>query len=310
VNSVSPIYIVGPTASGKSAVAFALAEQLGGEIISADSMQVYRGMDIGTAKPSPEERTRVPHHLVDVVELTEPFDAAGFAALARQAEQEILSRGRVPIFCGGTGLYLKAHLDGLGDAPPPDASLRQELEAAPLPDLLHELERHDPATFARIDRRNPRRVIRAVEVLRLTGRPFSQQRADWSQPVSSTLKHGPRLFGFIRTAEDLRGRIETRVDNMFASGLVEETRQLLRRGLERNKTAMQAIGYRQVVEYLRGDRPLADTLELVKTKTRQFAKRQLTWFRHQFPVEWMPVEGDQVEELARQIALRSMDKWP
>ena len=174
-----PIFLAGPTAAGKSAVALALAERIGGEIISVDSMQVYRGMDIGTAKPGPEELQRVRHHLIDVAGLDETFDAAQFVRLAGAAVAEIQSRGRVPIFCGGTGLYFKAYREGLGEAPPADAALRAGLEAQPLAELLAELEKSDPVTFQRIDRKNPRRVIRAVEVIRLTGRPFSGQRARW-----------------------------------------------------------------------------------------------------------------------------------
>jgi tRNA dimethylallyltransferase len=292
------IFLVGPTASGKSAVALALAEKLGGEIISVDSMQVYRGLDIGTAKPFAVERARVPHHLIDVVELTEPFDAAKFVVLASRAEADIRERGHVPVFCGGTGLYLKAYLDGLGEAPPGDAALRLELEAIPHAELLRELEQRDPATFARIDRQNPRRVIRALEVIRLTGLPFSMQRAEWSSLPS----HGKRILGLLRFTEDLHARIHDRVEQMFARGLVEETRSLLERGLEQNRTAMQAIGYRQAVEHIRGARPLAGTIELVKTKTRQFAKRQMTWFRQKIPVEWVSIEPrEDIESLAERI---------
>lgn len=252
-------------------------------------MQVYRGLNIGTAKPSAEERARVPHHLIDMVELTELFDAAKFVEMARRAETEIRARDRVPIFCGGTGLYFKAYLEGLGDAPPSDEKLRAELEATPLDQLLRELELQDAVTFARIDRQNPRRVIRAIEVIRLTGKPFSPQRADW-QPPSPVNSQPSTLFGLHRDAADLHARINTRVDKMFARGLVAETRELLQRGLEQNKTAMQAIGYRQVVEHLRGERSLAETIELVKTKTRRFAKRQMTWFRGQLEVKWIAVE--------------------
>lgn len=296
------IFLVGPTASGKSAVALALAERLGGEIISVDSMQVYRGLDIGTAKPSPAERARVLHHLIDIVELTAPFDAAKFVEHARRAEAEILVRGRVPIFCGGTGLYFKAYLEGLGEAPPSDAALRQELEATPLDVLLRELQQRDPVTYERIDRQNPRRVVRALEVIRLTGQPFSSQRADW-QPLSTLSSQPTRLFGLERASADLHARIHARVDEMFARGLVAETRDLLERGLEQNQTAMQAIGYRQVVEHLRGERSLAETIELVKIKTRQYAKRQMTWFRRQLSVQWVSVDARaDAESLADQIA--------
>lgn len=281
------IFIAGPTAVGKSAVALALAEKIGGEIISVDSMQVYRGLDIGTAKPSPEERTRVRHHLIDVASVAETFDAARFCELAETALAEILSRNRVPIFCGGTGLYFKAFLEGLGEAPPADAQLRSELEAAPLDHLLTELQEKDPATFDKIDRQNPRRVIRAVEVIRLTGKPFSQQRADWQQPKSESRL----LFGFHRDPAELRTRIDARVDEMFRDGLVAETQRLLPVGLEKNPAAMQAIGYRQVVEHLRGEHSLEETIELVKIKTRQFAKRQMTWFRRQLNLQWIELNA-------------------
>ena len=289
--NLQPIFLAGPTAVGKSALALALAEQHGGEIISVDSMQVYRGLNLGTAKPTAVEHARVPHHLIDVAELTEAFDAAKFVTLAQQAVAEIQARGRVPIFCGGTGLYFKAYLEGLGEAPPADEKLRAELEAAPLAELLRELEQRDPVTFAKIDRNNPRRVIRALEVIRLTGKPFSVQRAAWNP--SSTL-HPPssHFYCLSRPAADLHARINARVDEMFAAGLVEETRQLLPRGLEQNKTAMQAIGYRQVVEHLRGERSLPETIELVKIKTRQFAKRQLTWFRKHANARWIELQPE------------------
>lgn len=286
------ILVGGPTAVGKSDVALLLAEQLGGEIIVVDSMQVYRGLDIGTAKPSTADRARVPHHLIDVVEITEQFDAARFVELARKAVAEIQARGCVPILCGGTGLYFKAFLAGLGEAPPPDPKLRAELESTPLPELLRELAERDPTLYEKIDRNNPRRVIRAVEVIRLTGKPFSAQRADWQSAIRN-LEFAIRFFGLRRATADLQARIDARVDAMFRAGLVEETRVLLERGLVENKTAMQAIGYRQVVEYLRGKRSLADTIQLVKIRTRQFAKRQMTWFKHQLNLEWLTLAPDE-----------------
>jgi tRNA dimethylallyltransferase len=285
----SPIFIAGPTAVGKSAIALELAERLNGEIISVDSMQVYRGLDIGTAKPSLAERKDIPHHLIDVAELDEAFDAAKFCSLAQKAVVKIQSRNRIPIFCGGTGLYFKAFWEGLGAAPPADSILRNELEKVPLADLLEEIKRTDPVTFGNIDRQNPRRVIRAVEVIRLTGKPFSEQRSHWSKsPSDTSLKM--RCFGFSRTNSDLHSRINRRVDEMFANGLVAETERLLKQGLEKNQTAMQAIGYRQVVEYLRGERSLPETIELVKIRTRQFAKRQFTWFRRQMQLGWIQLE--------------------
>jgi tRNA dimethylallyltransferase len=283
------ILIAGPTAVGKSEIALRLAGQLGGEIISVDSMQVYRGLDIGTAKPSSAERARVPHHLIDICDLTESFDAAQFARLAHRIVAEIQSRGHVPILCGGTGLYFKAFLDGLGDAPSADKKLRAELEVTPLERLLEELRERDPAAYEIIDRKNPRRVIRAVEVIRLTGKPFSEVQS----PKSKVQSQKPEFFCVMRAPDDLRKRIDVRVDAMVARGLVDETRELLKRGLEQNKTAMQAIGYRQVVEHLRGERSLTETIELVKIRTRQFAKRQLTWFRAQKNLEWIELKPDE-----------------
>jgi tRNA dimethylallyltransferase len=295
-----PIFIAGPTAVGKSAVALAFAEKVGGEIISVDSMQVYRRLDIGTAKPTAAERDRVPHHLVDLCDLHEAFDAAQFVRLAHQAVAEIQARGRTPIFCGGTGLYFKALLEGLGEAPPADETLRAELVALPLEKLLEELHERDPATFEKIDRQNPRRVIRAIEVIRLTGKKFSEQRADWNQEARSQ-EQVVNFYCFTRSPDDLRHRINVRVDEMFARGLVDETRELLKHGLAANKFAMQAIGYRQVVEHLRSERDLAKTIDLVKTKTRQFAKRQLTWLRRHGSCQWIELQPSETvgETLAR-----------
>jgi tRNA dimethylallyltransferase len=240
----------------------------------------------------------VPHHLIDICTLSESFDAAQFARLAHRAVAEIQLRGRVPVLCGGTGFYFQAFLDGLGEAPPADAKLRAELEAAPLEQLLAELRERDPAAYKIIDRKNPRRVTRAVEVIRLTGKPFSQPRADWNTPHVS--RFTPHFYCFTRPPTDLHARINTRVDAMFARGLVDETRELLKRGLAENKTAMQAIGYRQVVEHLRGERPLKETVELVKIRTRQFAKRQLTWFRARKNLEWMELKPDESPEKCAQ----------
>jgi len=315
-----PILIAGPTAIGKSEIALRLAEQLGGEIVSADSMQVYRGLDIGTAKPAPDDRARVPHHLIDIRNLSESFDAAQFARLAHRTVAEIQSRGRVPVLCGGTGLYFRAFLEGVGEAPPADPGLRAELEAAPLEQLLAELRERDPAAYEKIDRKNPRRVVRAIEVIRLTGQPFSTQQSRWGEtPGESEARSSrcddrtaqravpanPNFFCFVRQPEDLHARINTRVDTMFRRGLVEETRELLKHGLAENKTAMQAIGYRQVVEHLKGERSLKETIELVKIRTRQFAKRQLTWFRRQKNLEWIELKPEgPLEEITADLLRR------
>ncbi len=307
----SSIFLAGPTAAGKSEIALLLAEKIGGEIISVDSMQVYRGLDIGTAKPSAEERARVRHHLIDVVDLTESFDAAQFVRLAKAAVSEIQSRQRVPIFCGGTGLYFKAFLDGLGDTPAADAQLRALLETTPLPELLRELAEQDPATYEKIDRKNPRRIVRAIEVIRLTGRKFSEQRAEWKDRKLKV--QGSKfdvVVGLSRETADLRACIDARVDAMFARGLVDETRRLLDHGMAENKTAMQALGYRQVVEHLRDERSLPETIELVKIKTRQFAKRQMTWFKRQLNMQWMELSpnSDSSAAVDEILALLSASK--
>ena len=207
----------------------------------------------------------------------------------------------MPVFCGGTGLYFKAFLSGLGEAPATNPALRAELEAASFEALLHELRERDPAAYEKIDKQNPRRVIRAVEVIRLTGKKFSEQRAEWKP---SSILHPPSSlsFCFTRPSPDLHTRINARVDAMFARGLVEETRALLQHGLAENKTAMQAIGYRQVVEYLRDERSLSETIELVKSRTRQFAKRQLTWFRRHGNMEWIELKPEEsLEECVQKI---------
>lgn len=277
-----PIYVCGCTASGKSALALELAQRLDGEIISVDSMQVYQGLDIGTAKPSKTEQALVPHHLIDVVNLDEPFDAARFVTLAEAAVQDIRQRGKVPIFCGGTGFYFQAWQGGLSATPKAPDALRAELEATPLTTLLEELQAKDPQTYERVDRSNPRRVIRALEIIRMTGQPVAPAPA----PIPS--EKAALVVGLEWDAESLRARMDQRVDLMFQQGLVAETQALLERGLEHNRTAMQAIGYRQVVEHLRGERDLAETIALVKLKTWQFARRQRTWFRNQLQVDWLP----------------------
>jgi tRNA dimethylallyltransferase len=298
-----PLVIAGATGVGKTAVALEVARELGGEIISADSMQVYRGLDIGTAKATAKERAEIPHHLIDIRNLTEGFDAAAFVSEAGKAMLEITGRGRVPVFCGGTGLYLKAWLEGLGEAPASNPILRAELESLGISDLLAELERLDPKTYKNIDRQNKRRLVRAVEVIRLSGKPFSEQRAGWGGEVRPVLG-----FGLERESVDLHSRIERRVEAMFESGLVAEARQFLPQ-FRQNRTASQAIGYRQLLDYFEGKTDLKATVEAVKIKTRQFSKRQRTWFKRQMQLEWISIgrEGN-LTEIAREIA-RSYRKW-
>ena len=277
----SAIYLTGATASGKSALAMHLAKRLGGEIISVDSMQVYCGLNIGTAKPNTEEQAEVQHHLIDVAKLSEAFDAAQFIRLAERASKSISSRGRIPIFCGGTGLYFRALMEGLGDSPPSDESLRNELSLMPLESLVMELKVKDPEAAKHIDLKNPRRVLRAIEVIRLTGRPYSDQRIGWENLDSAP----QNLFCINREVDILNQRIHKRVDEMFDNGLVEETQILIKQGLRDNRNACQALGYRQVLDLLDGKLSLENVIDRVKTKTRQFAKRQRSWFRNQMKCE-------------------------
>lgn len=280
-----------------------MAPLLDGEIVSVDSMQVYRGMDIATAKPDELARKQVHHHLIDFVDLDQPCDAASFREAAIPVIDELLKRGKTPILCGGTGFYFAALGGRLSAEPGSDPVLRAELEALTTDWLLDELRRVDPDTYESVDRRNRRRVVRAVEAFRLTGRPFSRLRSGASSaPVIPWANESSwKTFGLLRSRADLKARIEARVDEMFARGLVAETERLMARGLERNRTALQAIGYRQVIEHLRGERSLAGTRDLIKSRTRQFAKRQMTWFRRQMRVTWMEVAAD---ESARQTAGR------
>lgn len=295
------ILIAGQTAVGKTDIAIALAQMINAEIVSVDSMQVYKGMDIGTAKPSPQQRALVPHHLIDILDITESFDAAQFVKLATESIKSIRSRGKNVILCGGTGLYFKALIEGIGKAPPADKKLRDELEKTPLEVLLKELKEKDPETFARIDKKNPRRVIRAIEAIRLTGKPFSILKSRWGEENTGQLGDY-RFFGLKREPGDLRERINTRVDKMFELGLVEETERLLEIGLEKNPTAMQAIGYRQVVEYLKGMRSLDETIKLVKIRTWQYARRQMTWFKNQAKIEWIFIPRDSTnDQIVREI---------
>ena len=284
------IYITGATASGKSALAMRLANTLGGEIISVDSMQVYCGLNIGTAKPSAQEQNEIQHHLIDVAQLSEAFDAAQFVSLAQQALKLIWKRGRVPIFCGGTGLYFRALIEGLGESPPSDESLRDELALMPIESLVAELRVKDPEAAKQVDLKNPRRVLRAIEVIRLTGRPYSEQRIGWD----NVDKAPQNLFCISREVDVLNQRIHKRVDEMFNQGLVEETQTLIKKGLRNNRNACQALGYRQVLDLLDGKLDLENVVHQVKTKTRQFAKRQRSWFRNQMKckfLEWSDEEN-------------------
>jgi tRNA dimethylallyltransferase len=280
VTPARALAILGPTASGKSAVALALAQRLGGELVSCDSMQVYRGLDIGTAKPTAAERAAVPHHLVDILDLPEPWDAARFVTAADAAIRAILARGRWPILCGGTGLYAKVLLYGLpmqASDPGVAAALWQQYQAEGLAPLLAELAAVDPAAAART-RSNYRRVLRALEIVRLTGQPVPPTTAAAPPPYA-----GPQ-FVLMPSPELSARRIVARTHAMLAAGWLAEAARLVAQGLLHAPTAAQALGYPQIAAWLRGPRTdLAALTEELIIATRQYAKRQRTWFRHQHP---------------------------
>lgn len=286
--------IVGPTAGGKTALSVALAKRAGGEVISCDSMQIYRGMDIGTAKPTEEEKRGVPHHLLDIAAPEEAFSVCDYVSAATAAADDILSRGKLPVFCGGTGLYLDAFLrGGVADSPAGDPALRAALAESASADggaaLFEELRRCDPESAAAIHPNNLRRVIRAVEIYRLTGVPKSE----WDRR-SRTLppRYDAVVLGLCyRDRALLRARISARVDEMLAAGLAEETRRLWEAGVfEKSPTAAAAIGYKELLPYLRGECTLAAAAETLKTATAQYAKRQMTWFAAKDYVTWIPAD--------------------
>ena len=286
-----PIFIAGATATGKSAAALEVAKKIGGQIISVDSMQVYQKMDIGTAKPTAEQRAQIPHHLIDCTTIREGFDVARFVREAENKQKNI----KQPILCGGTGLYFQAWLEGLGEVPAGDPIVRKELEEMSTQALVKEIEEKDPATYKSIDQDNPRRIVRAVEVIRITGKPFSEQKAKW------TNRSPANFFLLERTSQDLRRRIEARVETMFERGLVEETCSL-RSELAASPIAQQALGYRQVISHLKGEQGLPETVSLVKSRTWQFARRQKTWFKKLNQATVVQVlENEGPEETAQQI---------
>lgn len=279
------LVIAGPTATGKTEAAIAVCEAHGGEIVSADSMQIYREMDIGTAKPTAQERARVPFHLVDCVDPRANYTVADFQRDAVAAIADIHRRGRLPVLCGGTGLYIRAVLGGL-DFPPGASEEAQSVRRRLAlwaeqqgPKYMHQkLAEVDPQSAARLPEGDLRRVLRALEVHELTGKPFSQAaRVD----DSAVLNYNAKTFIISCPRLLLYERIEQRVDAMLEQGWVEEVRALHRQGLTRNHQSMQAIGYRHILEYLEQGGDVSATVETIKRDTRRFAKRQLTWFRRE-----------------------------
>jgi len=267
-------FLAGPTAVGKTDVAIAIAEACNGEIIGADAFQVYQGLDILTAKPPAPALARVPHHLVGTVPLAESFNVVRYLEHAHAAIAEIRGRGRLPIVAGGTGLYLRALTRGLSDIPPTSPELHAELISVPLPELLGRLQALDPEALAAIDIKNPRRVLRALEVCLETGKPFSSFRQEW--------KTVPHFHGVLleRSREELYQRIERRTVMMFNEGVMEEVSAALAAG-EVSPTAQQVIGWRELTALLRGELSQTAAIAAIQQTTRHYAKRQLTWFKRE-----------------------------
>ena len=306
------LVISGPTATGKTALAVELALRHSGEVVSADSMQIYRRMDIGTAKPTREEMRGVPHHMLDVADPEEDFSVARYVELAAACVDGILARGKLPIVAGGTGLYIDSLLSGRTFARfDPDSPLRRELEeelarrggAA----LLEELARVDPDTAARLHPNDGKRIVRALEVYRSTGTTLTEHNA-------MTRSLPPRYDALTLTLafqrrEDMWARIDRRVDQMMASGLVDEVRALLDSGVPDRCTAMQAIGYKEMAAALRGDGDTARAAEEIKLRSRQYAKRQLTWFRRNGDARWIRWETRPNFAAALQTSTEYMEEF-
>ncbi len=297
-------FLTGATAVGKTSVGIALAERVGAEIISLDSMAIYRGMDIGTAKPSPTDRAAVPHHLIDIVEPADEYSVAQYVDAVAATVADIRARGREPLFVGGTPLYLKSLLRGLFDGPPADWRLREEIEA----ELAHvgqqalydRLIHVDPVAASHIHPHDTRRLIRALEVFRATGEPISHQQLQFDEGRSA---NECRVFVLRRKREELHARIEGRVEAMIDAGLVDEVRQLLTQGHELGRTARQAVGYREALAYRAGECNLDEMTARIKARTRRFAKRQGTWFRSLSECRFVDIAGEiDADSIAEHIA--------
>ncbi len=302
------VVVVGPTASGKTALSVALAKALGGEVLSADSMQLYRGMNIGTAKVTAWEMEGIRHHMLDVAEPEEPFSAARYVELADPVLQDILSRGKTAIIAGGTGLYVDALMAGRTFAPCPSTGKREALEALAdqygMETLLERLRQADPESASRLHLSDRKRIIRALEVYQETGKTISQHNRE-AQMLPD--KYTPVWLGLdFQERAELYRRIDRRVDRMLEQGLLEEIRGLLARGVPRSCTAMQAIGYKEFFPVLDGKESLETAVERVKRESRRYAKRQRTWFRRNPQIHWItqrePVRLDPVlQEALAQI---------
>ncbi|MGZ4127182.1 MAG: tRNA (adenosine(37)-N6)-dimethylallyltransferase MiaA [Actinomycetota bacterium] len=284
--------LVGPTASGKTAIAVSLAARFGAEIVCADSMTVYRAMDVGTAKPGPADRARVRHHLLDVADPSESFTVARYQRLARAAIADIRERGATPLVVGGSGLYFRAAVDDLR-FPPTDATVRARIDTEELATLSARLRRTDPAAAAFVDPANKRRVARALEVMEITGRPFSSFRDGWGRFTPAI------VAGLAAPLAELDARIDARLRSMVANGLLDEVRALIASGAHDALTSSRAIPYRQAVALIEGSTTEEDFFEQAARATRRLARRQLSWFRRDPRIRWFA--ADQTERAAVEV---------
>jgi tRNA dimethylallyltransferase len=294
------VVITGATATGKSALSIALAESIDAEIINADSMQVYRGMDIGTAKITVDERQGIRHHMLDVLDVNQDSTVAWYQSGARAAIDEIHSRGKNVVMVGGTGLYIKAVIDEL-NFPDTDPMVRhtlnKEAEELGIDAMFERLERLDPAAALAIDRANLRRIIRALEVIEITGKPFT---ANLPRQESVRYPHAQQ-FGLVMDREDLSERIDVRVNSMFEQGLVAEVENLIGTGLLQGRTAQRALGYSQVISHLNNELSLDAAIEETKRATRQYARRQETWFSRDSRIKWIATRQNRLETILESL---------
>ncbi len=297
---IRPVAVVGPTATGKTALAVELAGTLGGEVVNADALQLYRGMDIGTAKATPEERRGVPHHLLDVLDVTETASVAAYQRDARKRIEELLDAGKVPILTGGSGLYIQAVLDDL-KFPGTDAAVRARLTAEAdeigVAAMHARLSGLDPVAATAILPTNTRRVVRALEVIEITGEPFSA-----NLPKPGPARYDTILIGVDRDPAGLDARVDRRVELMFEAGLVDEVRTLLGQGLRDGLTASRALGYQQVIAALDGDGDFGTAAEATAQATRRFVRRQRSWFRRDKRVEWFDGGSERLAERVLAVA--------
>ena len=294
------IIISGATATGKSAVSIALAQAIDAEVINADSMQVYRGMDIGTAKITLDERHGVPHHMLDVLDVNQDSTVAWYQSAAREAIDEIHSRGKSVVMVGGTGLYIKAVIDEL-NFPDTDPMVRhtlnKEAEELGIDAMFARLEKLDPAAALAIDRANLRRIIRALEVIEITGQPFTA-----NLPREDSVRFpNARQFGLVMDRELLSERIDARVNTMFEQGLVAEVQNLMNQGLLEGRTAQRALGYAQVISHVKGEISLDAAIEETKRATRQYARRQETWFSRDARIKWISPRQPRLESILESL---------